>query len=1235
MSWNDTINVVGFVTNLLRRRETPQPIPTNNSLGNTHTLPDTSAPALTESPVSPLLQHKYSTPEVQLTPTLCEQPIPTTCQRCTLSQNLSTPTETIHVDPDDPALDAIEVGDVVMYLDDSLRTTIVVVVQCQDDASLWPGPATPVLIRDLVQTSTTLSVTVLSSSLQSLRSAFGSTPDDLKPWVSSQPCSCTPTPHQPVTQTRDDAPFPFMPPKEGVSGCSLCPCEECLCPTFVPQEFLDHHYSCRDCADKCSNVPRSNYTTYLQATPPQDVDLTRVPTQILFGIFDNQHSVGQTDYMSRMYLILQTVTRCSVNGSNQFFTYQSHGGGFNSSLSMFNRKFSSTGSLTKVLARQLAARYAVEFASSIWSARLQHAHVQKPGPPLHTSTPSSPYDPSHDSLVHDSPVSEGDGHSDPAQDCVSSALQRAVDDGCVTADGSDTHSWNWQRPLILSHYGPMSEGGGDTLPILCPINFDPELSPELDRPHQDLVFQVFNNGWYMELGQAIYNMKKRIRFQGPHRQIYWASITTTLGVRVSGKITCMGPGRKLWTPSTHRVNNDTAQLLREIQPKDPPPPVLQLPSGVIPPQLCGDPDHTKTPMWCDTPRDPSDTRFPLVTRKHNDMSHQDQQHQETESNTVHPMQIEIRFAPQHVTCYQSTDVGHLESIILSCLQLPQDPQLHLDTTSIQIHEEGNGDTVAVCYMSLAASLYVNDATDETGLGSMIDTRLRQPVLRPLTTPRRTSCGPNSDDWLPPQGQPLVTIKLLGDSWRKNAHQLNCSMTRVSIRFQVHPRHINQSELVTLIRTYLTSLGTEQVTDTKINVMTYARTQIDPQISHLETPMSQAEARHLFKLLCQAPSRWLHDFDRLTEPITWLLDQHPDTILPWPRCWGPAQENSFRNLVNRICDIPDCVIADVGVSVNIASKIDTSRSTHGLGHMIQSQLSTYDPEGWKVDVDSQFVSQVWFGNFIYDEWMTRTTVSHLHRDHHSGHGDLFNGGTAMMCIRFHFPFIPADPSSPKSMILAALHEHLIRDDRHTVEVKPLTHPERVNFFEAFIFIGKRDANEIILDPGRGLFGDSMRTSVSYMMQDNQDLTTSVLYLPPGHDSGHYNLFHAGTAMLRTTLSFPYVPSDPSVPPRVLLEALAKYINRDDRWTVDIRPNSCPLSFNSYDTCIFIDKTDAQHIINAIGLAAMGQIIQTHVTSCMERLGDLEQGCLRATAFTVDSYRRKRSLTDADSDSEESE
>ena len=87
----------------------------------------------------------------------------------------------------------------------------------------------------------------------------------------------------------------------------------------------------------------------------------------------------------------------------------------------------------------------------------------------------------------------------------------------VSADGSDTHSWNWQRPLILSHYGPMSKGGGDTLPILCPINFDPELPPELDRPHQDLVFQVFNNGWYMKLGQAIYNMKKRIRFQGPHR----------------------------------------------------------------------------------------------------------------------------------------------------------------------------------------------------------------------------------------------------------------------------------------------------------------------------------------------------------------------------------------------------------------------------------------------------------------------------------------------------------------------------------------------------------------------------------------------------------------------------------------------------------------------------------------------------------------------------------------------
>jgi len=85
---------------------------------------------------------------------------------------------------------------------------------------------------------------------------------------------------------------------------------------------------------------------------------------------------------------------------------------------------------------------------------------------------------------------------------ISRALQNAVDNGCVSATGSDT-DWAWTKPKLLEGRGPPFNG--DTplgTPSLCPLDYN-VFEPGDAEPPAEMVDAFRNTGWFQELCMAM------------------------------------------------------------------------------------------------------------------------------------------------------------------------------------------------------------------------------------------------------------------------------------------------------------------------------------------------------------------------------------------------------------------------------------------------------------------------------------------------------------------------------------------------------------------------------------------------------------------------------------------------------------------------------------------------------------------------------------------------------------
>lgn len=124
---------------------------------------------------------------------------------------------------------------------------------------------------------------------------------------------------------------------------------------------------------------------------------------------------------------------------------------------------------------------------------------------------------------------------------VSAALQRAVDDGCITATGSVT-DWDWTKPLFLDSMGPRQKNVDPPgTPSLCPIDvYDGNGEP----PPPEMCGKFYNTGWYWKLCQAMYKTGQRR-----------ATIKMLDDTVVSGTVKPYAPGRKIWIPDTGQISD--------------------------------------------------------------------------------------------------------------------------------------------------------------------------------------------------------------------------------------------------------------------------------------------------------------------------------------------------------------------------------------------------------------------------------------------------------------------------------------------------------------------------------------------------------------------------------------------------------------------------------------------------------------------------------------------------------
>jgi hypothetical protein len=148
-------------------------------------------------------------------------------------------------------------------------------------------------------------------------------------------------------------------------------------------------------------------------------------------------------------------------------------------------------------------------------------------------------------------------------DDVSKAMQQAVDDGCLRADGvtNETH-YDWTKPLLLVPFGPCPPPKADddlTLTLIQPSDFPGigvdmamlscfEDAAAIPNAATDL---LASKSWWGELSKACY----KANFGSGRTFATIKLISGTVSVTVSGTVSGYAVGTKLWSPKSLFVDH--------------------------------------------------------------------------------------------------------------------------------------------------------------------------------------------------------------------------------------------------------------------------------------------------------------------------------------------------------------------------------------------------------------------------------------------------------------------------------------------------------------------------------------------------------------------------------------------------------------------------------------------------------------------------------------------------------